>query len=74
MLHHNHETEKPTVKYPTHAQTVLQFSTKDLKSAIKFLKDNQIELLFNKPKEGGIGSYVVFKDPDGNHIELIEIK
>ncbi|MEI7428134.1 MAG: VOC family protein [Betaproteobacteria bacterium] len=46
-------------------------SLKDIEDAVQFLKDNQIEIVRGIGKHGpGENCFLVFKDPDGNNVEL----
>ncbi len=46
-------------------------SLKDIEDAVQFLNDNQIEIVRGIGKHGpGENCFLVFKDPDGNNVEL----
>jgi predicted enzyme related to lactoylglutathione lyase len=49
---------------------VISFGTSNLKAIVKRLRAGGVE--FKGPTDYGFGSIVSFRDPDGNHVTLIE--
>jgi len=60
--------------YPETGQTMFLFSTPAIQEGIQFLKQNDIEMVFEEPKVDHLGHYVAFKDPFGNILELYKLK
>ena len=73
MLHYKNETHSASTEYPQESQSILLFTTDDLETAIRYLKEKQVNLLFSKPKKCLEGNFIAFRDNHNNVSELIQL-
>lgn len=62
------------VDYPRQAQSLLNFETDDIASAVLRLRKAGAEILHKEPQPCPVGVFVAFRDPSGNVHELVEFR
>ncbi|UCE11453.1 MAG: VOC family protein [Candidatus Thorarchaeota archaeon] len=69
------KTEEPNpATYPSSSQVVLAVETKNLEKTSRKLKDSGVEFLHDGPQEFPAGTFMAFRDPSGNILELLQFK
>jgi predicted enzyme related to lactoylglutathione lyase len=61
-------------QYPNASQVVLAMSIEDLKTTASELRAADVVFIHNKPMEFPGGTFMAFRDPSGNVIELLQFK
>ena len=67
---HSADSGWPGVPSPNSQSPIISFSTSDLKAVAKRLSANGVKA--NGPTDHGFAQVISFRDPDGNHITILE--
>jgi predicted enzyme related to lactoylglutathione lyase len=69
------QAEAPSqMEYPKSSGAVPGIATDDLKKSLAMLKSKTVELLHTEPQEFPGGTYLAFRDPAENVLELLEFR
>jgi catechol 2,3-dioxygenase-like lactoylglutathione lyase family enzyme len=69
------QAEAPAkMDYPKASGAVPGIATDDLKKSVAMLQSKKVELLHTQPQEFPGGTYVAFRDPAGNVLEMLEFR
>lgn len=69
-----YQVEKPTeIDYPNQAQSVIIFTTTDLKKTMEDLTTNGVNFIYPEAVEFPAGLFNAFRDPYGNVHEIVQL-